>query len=112
MTTYRIISSAGQEMGTYEADSEIEALDEMARDAGYADQDEAAEAVGPFDGTVQDIGTIAQQLERMGVADAMDRANELCPLSEREQDWKNGSTTWFFDDGSSLYVCGTEIEAR
>ena len=53
MTTYRIISNAGQDMGTYEADSEAEALNAMARDAGYADQSEAAEVAGPFDGTVQ-----------------------------------------------------------
>jgi hypothetical protein len=55
MTTYQIISSAGVDMGTFEGATEAEALDAMARDAGYRDQDEAAEVAGPFDGTVKEV---------------------------------------------------------
>jgi hypothetical protein len=55
MTTYQIISSAGVDMGTFEGETEAEALDAMARDAGYRDQAEAAEVAGPFDGTVEAV---------------------------------------------------------
>jgi hypothetical protein len=58
MTKYQITSSAGQDMGVYEADSEQGALDAMARDAGYRDQAEAAEVAGAFDGTVHEIETM------------------------------------------------------
>jgi hypothetical protein len=55
MTTYRITSSAGQDMGTYEAASAAEALDKMAQDAGYTDAADAASVAGPFDGTVEEV---------------------------------------------------------
>jgi hypothetical protein len=55
MTTYRIISSAGVDMGTFEGATEAEALDVMARDAGYRDSAEAAEVAGPFEGTVEAV---------------------------------------------------------
>ena len=53
MTTYQITSSAGVDMGIYEATSPEDALDAMARDAGYQSQADAAEQVGSFDGTVE-----------------------------------------------------------
>ena len=40
--TYRIVSSAGVDMGTYTAATTEEALDAMARDAGYAGAAEGA----------------------------------------------------------------------
>jgi len=50
---YRIVSSAGVELGTYEGETEREALDAMARDAGYASQADAeARGVAPFDGRI------------------------------------------------------------
>ncbi len=52
--TYRIVSSAGVDMGTYTAATTEEALDAMARDAGYAGAAEAAEVAGPFEGTVEE----------------------------------------------------------
>jgi len=55
MTTYRIESSAGVEMGTFEAESAVGALDAMAREAGYRDQAHAAEVAGPFDGKVVEV---------------------------------------------------------
>ena len=55
MTSYKITSSAGVDMGTYDADSAGGALDAMARDAGYRDQAHAAEEVGLFDGTVTEV---------------------------------------------------------
>ena len=54
--TFKIVSSAGVEMGTYEAATEREALDAMARDAGYASQADAeARGVAPFEGTVEEV---------------------------------------------------------
>lgn len=52
MTTYQIISAQGADLGTYTAASEADALDAMARDAGYASEAEATEVAGPFEGTV------------------------------------------------------------
>lgn len=51
--TFRIVSSAGVDMGTYTAETPAEALDSMAQDAGYADAADAADVAGPFDGTVE-----------------------------------------------------------
>lgn len=52
MRTYLITSNAGVNMGCYVAESEADALDAMAIDAGYASQADAAEVAGPFEGTV------------------------------------------------------------
>jgi len=46
---YRITNThSGGNLGVYEADSKQEALDAMSRDAGYADQAEACEALGSY----------------------------------------------------------------
>lgn len=42
-------------MGIYYGETEKEALDAMARDAGYRDQEEATEVAGPFEGTVTPV---------------------------------------------------------
>lgn len=52
MKSYQITSSAGVHMGVYAGSTPAEALDAMARDAGYRDQVDAAEQVGAFEGTV------------------------------------------------------------
>lgn len=53
--TFRIISSAGMEMGVFEGETREEALEAMARDAGYASLAEATEVAGPFEGTVEEV---------------------------------------------------------
>lgn len=58
--TYQITSAQGIDLGTYAAADEAGALDAMARDAGYASQAAAAEAVGPFEGTVKAVATLHQ----------------------------------------------------
>ena len=48
MPKYRIINtSTGAVIGEYSADSSGEALDLIAKDAGYRSYDDACEAVGP-----------------------------------------------------------------
>ena len=55
MKHYDINSDGGVYLGRYIGDSEAEALDAMARDAGYDSQAEAATDAGPFSGTVHEV---------------------------------------------------------
>ena len=55
MATYQIISTAGRNLGRYEAQDERAALDAMARNAGYDSHDHATEVAGPFEGFVEDL---------------------------------------------------------
>ena len=57
---WRIISDAGQDLGVYVGDSVADALDAMARDAGYASQETAMSAVGPFRGRVIFVGRLSE----------------------------------------------------
>ena len=43
---FHIESTAGVDMGVYEGETEAEALDAMARDAGYADYADACDVTG------------------------------------------------------------------
>lgn len=53
---YRIVSDVGQDMGVYEGRNPEEALDAMARDAGYESQADAeTRGIAPFRGTVERI---------------------------------------------------------
>lgn len=49
---WRITSDAGVELGEYPGKSVADALDALARDAGYASQETAMGARGPFRGHV------------------------------------------------------------
>lgn len=53
---WRITSSYGVELGLYPGRSIADALDVMARDAGYASQEAASSVAGPFTGHVTYIG--------------------------------------------------------
>ena len=53
---WSITSAAGVALGTYAGDSVADALDAMARDAGYASQEAASSVVGLFDGHVVYVG--------------------------------------------------------
>jgi hypothetical protein len=46
MAQYRIESQQGMDMGIFEAESAREALDAMARDAGYASHEASCEVTG------------------------------------------------------------------
>jgi len=49
---WRIVSAAGQDLGVYLGETEGQALDALAREAGYQDQADAADVAGPFVGAV------------------------------------------------------------
>lgn len=50
MTTYTITNKiSGAHLGEYDGETAVDALDAMARDAGYRDIDEACEVVGAED---------------------------------------------------------------
>jgi hypothetical protein len=56
MAAWQITSSAGVDLGTYEGETETDALDAMARDAGYESQADAnARGVAAFDGVVREV---------------------------------------------------------
>lgn len=48
--------------------------------------------------------------ESIDAADAMDRA-EKCAIA-KDQDWQEESTTWTFDDNSTLTVSEVEVTAK
>lgn len=52
-TTYTITSSSGAELGTYDATTPREALDEMAMDAGYCSHKEACDVTGETSWTTE-----------------------------------------------------------
>lgn len=74
MSSYRIISDAGVDMGIYEGATAEEALDAMVRDAGYAGQEEATGVAGPFSGTATKITPVA--LDVVEVVSALDLTKE------------------------------------
>lgn len=83
MSLYRLISSAGLDMGVFEGETEAEALDAMARDAGYRDQAEASEVAGPWDGRVIPVPTLGARFRR-----GRDRTGQLqirLTADERDQ---------------------------
>ncbi len=51
--TWQIISSAGVDLGTFAGATAAEALDALARDAGYASRADVTEQIGAFDGFVR-----------------------------------------------------------
>ena len=80
MTQYKITSSAGQDMGTFEADDEAGALDAMAQAAGYRNQAHAAETAGEFGGHVVPVPTLALIAE--GIWESDYRADIIGPLND------------------------------
>ena len=59
---YRIVSSAGQSLGIYLADSPADALDQLAKDAGYLDQRDAwMRGIETFDGSIETLDFDARE---------------------------------------------------
>jgi len=58
MASFQIVSSAGVVFGVYQGATAAEAIDAMARDAGYASEaDTVARGIEPFDGVVREVQT-------------------------------------------------------
>ena len=55
MAHYRLTSTAGVDLGTYEGMTLSDALDAMARKAGYDSNAHAIESAGPFEGIAECI---------------------------------------------------------
>ena len=66
MRLFQVTSSAGVDMGVYNGRTEIDALDAMARDAGYKSQ---TESPVKFDGEVTET-RVTVELSRVGVPEA------------------------------------------
>lgn len=57
MTTYHITNrTSGADLGTYEAEDELGALEQMAREAGYRSYADACETTGDEGGDLDVIG--------------------------------------------------------
>jgi protein-arginine kinase activator protein McsA len=52
---------------------------------------------------------IAQQIAETNHYNAADVMEALTNV-EGDQDWENESTTWTFEDGSKIVVCGSSVE--
>lgn len=90
MTKYQITSSAGVDMGAFEGETEVEALDAMARDAGYANQaDVIADGIAPFDGVIKPVPRTVAEAETIIEA--------------------NGAASWVGLDDEDLLGC-TRVE--
>jgi len=55
MKKFRITSNLGVEMGIYEAENHLQALEKMAKDAGYSSALEAEAVAGHFNGTIEEV---------------------------------------------------------
>ena len=54
--------------------------------------------------------SVAGSLRSLPAIVAMEQANKLCPESSRDQNWEMGATTYEFEDGSQLQVCGEFVK--
>lgn len=87
MTSYKITSSAGVDMGVYAGSTPTEALDAMARDAGYRDQAAAAEVAGAFEGTVVEGGVVRATDVTIAIARSVSHTEIVnLPWSQEAQD--------------------------
>lgn len=122
MSHYRITSSAGVELGIYEGETAEEALDAMARDAGYeSEADSVAQGVGAFDGTIEEIDwqgeaakaedldallELIEEARQQGVGDQIDMSELPTYGGEAPEGGTDG--VWSWDEDRLLVGAGAD----
>lgn len=107
MTSYQITSSAGVDMGIYEGETPADALDAMARDAGYKSQADAAAVAGPFTGTVVEVTSAALCDYETGAT--IREATEQETSDSIAQAERDGGAGVILVDGRRCYVEGGAV---
>lgn len=120
MASYKITSSSGVDMGTWEAESPEAAAEAMRQDAGYRDSEHAADALGTTVAALNAELTIVLVESQWSVGDRVEAGEtaddyDTGRISEVDGDrvlvaWDSGVRTWAA--ASSLRAEGELAEAE